>query len=122
MHGGNHMTDAIYRVEGTFSASHKMPGHEKCSHLHGHNYRVELFIRRSISTTDELQVDLSALKGTLRDVLEIYDHTHLNERIDYPSCENIALDIIDELQSRGITPTSVRVWETPLQWVEVVPG
>lgn len=116
------MTDAIYRVEGAFSASHEMPGHEKCSNLHGHNYRVEVFIKRSISTTNELQVDLSALKGTLRDVLEIYDHTHLNNRIAYPSCENIALDIIEELKSRNITPTSVRVWETPLQWVEIVPG
>lgn len=116
------MSKALYRVEGTFSASHCMPDHSRCGSLHGHNYTVEVFLKRELSESDHLQVDLSALKHTLREVLEGYDHTHLNDKIPYPSCENIALSIIEELAARGITASSVRVWETPLQWVEVIVG
>lgn len=113
------MTDIIYRVEGSFSASHMMPDHPKCQALHGHNYKVEVFVKRRLSGTEALQVDLSAFKRTVRAVLEVYDHTHLNDRIAHPSCENIALSIIEDLKAKGIVVTSVRVWETPLQWVEV---
>ncbi|MBU7025277.1 MAG: 6-carboxytetrahydropterin synthase [Theionarchaea archaeon] len=116
------MSRAVYRVEASFSASHCMPDHSRCSTLHGHNYTVEVFLRTELSASDHLQVDLSALKHTLREVLEGYDHTHLNDKIPYPSCENIALSILEELKARGVTPYSVRIWETPLQWVEVIPG
>ncbi len=114
------MTEVIYRVEGSFSASHMLPDHPRCSRLHGHNYTVEVFLKRTLPSSHELPVDLSALKHCLREVLDDYDHTHLNEKLDYPSCENIALLIAGELQKRGINPSSVRVWETPLQWAEVV--
>ncbi|MBU6996655.1 MAG: 6-pyruvoyl tetrahydropterin synthase family protein [Theionarchaea archaeon] len=116
------MSNAIYRVEGSFSASHCLPDHSRCGSLHGHNYIVEIFLKSEISESSHLQVDLSALKHTLREVLEDYDHTHLNDKIPYPSCENIALSIISELKIRGITVHSVRVWETPLQWVEIIAG
>jgi 6-pyruvoyltetrahydropterin/6-carboxytetrahydropterin synthase len=113
--------NCIYRVEGMFSASHSLPGHPKCSKLHGHNYKVELFVKmRNSFESEELVVDLSALKGILRDVLEIYDHTHLNDKISQPSCENVALSIANDIKTKGITPYKVRVWETPLQWVEVI--
>jgi 6-pyruvoyltetrahydropterin/6-carboxytetrahydropterin synthase len=116
------MSKAIYRVEGSFSASHRMPDHSRCGNLHGHNYTVEVFLKSELSAKDHLHIDLSAVKHSLREVLEGYDHTHLNDRIPYPSCENIALSVIEDLKTKGITPYSVRVWETPLQWVGVVVG
>lgn len=114
------MTEIVYRVEGTFSASHTLPDHPKCGRLHGHNYTVEVFLKKKVSVSEKPAVDLSALKHSLREILETYDHTHLNDRMQYPSCENIAFSVIADLQARGITPSSVRIWETPLQWAEVI--
>jgi len=121
MHGGNQMTKAVYRVMGTFSASHKMPGHSKCENLHGHNYTVEVFLTQSVMEESTLQVDLTELKASVREIIEIFDHTHLNDILDFPSCEQIALSIISRLHKTDIYPSSVRIWETPLQWVEIYP-
>ena len=63
-----------------FSAGHKVTGHEnKCSHLHGHNYRIYFTIRSDVGVDDLGRVlDFSAIKSYLCEWLESeWDHRFL---------------------------------------------
>ena len=63
-----------------FSAGHKVTGHEnKCSHLHGHNYRVHFIVRLGSGLDDIGRVmDFSVIKSLLCDWLESnWDHRFL---------------------------------------------
>jgi 6-pyruvoyltetrahydropterin/6-carboxytetrahydropterin synthase len=59
------------------------------------------------------------LKAKLNEVLERFDHTHLNEVAPFiainPSSENIASTVYNELQKKlpGFQLYSVEVWESP---------
>ncbi|TET00346.1 MAG: 6-carboxytetrahydropterin synthase [Hadesarchaea archaeon] len=56
-----------------FSAAHLIIGHEKCEHLHGHNYRVGVTVE---GEPDErgLVVDFLELKRILKQLCGRYDH------------------------------------------------
>ena len=56
-----------------FCAAHFLPGHPKCSALHGHNYEVSV---EMVGELDErgFILDFSLLKEKLRQILERLDH------------------------------------------------
>ena len=111
------------RVEDDFDASHVIPGHPgKCRNLHGHSYRVEVFV-----TGDQLDrngilegADFTQLKKTLGDLILRYDHKHLNDVIpDSTSAENIARTLFQQLRDVGTRGLEkVRVWESPRSYAE----
>ena len=110
------------RVEGDFDASHMISGHSKCKNLHGHFYKVEVFtIGEELDNNGILKdSDFLNLKGTLEDVINRYDHKHLNDIIgDNTTAENIAKTISEELKNKGINNLEkVRVWESPRNYAE----
>lgn len=60
----------------------------KCSRLHGHNYRVEIFCRSESLDQNGMVVDFGLVKSRVFDVL---DHKDLNEVLGFnPTSENIA--------------------------------
>lgn len=60
----------------------------KCSRLHGHNYRVEIFCRSETLDQNGMVVDFGLIKSRVFDVL---DHKDLNEVLGFnPTSENIA--------------------------------
>lgn len=111
------------RVEDEFNASHIIPGHPgKCRNLHGHSYSVEVFV-----TGDRLDrngilegADFAQLKKALSEVVDRYDHMHLNDIIpSNPTAENIAKTIFRELSDKGTEGLEkVRVWESPRSYAE----
>lgn len=105
-----------------FAAAHQlqMVG-EKCENLHGHNWKVEVFVTGKKLNEAGVLMDFGVLKKHLAEIMETIDHKFLNE-LDFfsekcqPSSENIARYIADRLQARIQSP-SVRVdrvtaWES----------
>ena len=100
----------------------------KCNNpnWHGHNYELEVTVSGEPSADTGYVVDLSELKQIMNDrVVDICDHANLNLDVPFlqgvmPSTENFAVAIwgqlVDALPSG--TLTSVRLFETPRNYVE----
>ena len=96
---------------------HLLPGHRKCGVPHGHTYRVEVTVEGPVK--DGMVVDFDVLKASVREVLKRFDHVDLNRLIAYPSCENLAAEVLKGLQERFADRTlGVRVWEGESKWAE----
>mgnify|MGYP007071564299 CR=1 FL=1 len=77
----------------TFCAGHRVLGHEnKCAHLHGHNYVVEV-TARSADTVDELGrvIDFSVIKAMLGNWLDTnFDHGFILHEQDTANIEYLS--------------------------------
>jgi 6-pyruvoyltetrahydropterin/6-carboxytetrahydropterin synthase len=105
------------KVEAIFSAAHSLRGYKgKCESLHGHNWKVEVELRRAALDPCGMVIDFTVVKKKLKKQLEILDHTHLNQ-IPYfkkvnPTSENIAHYLFDALNKQLSCVYSVTVWES----------
>ena len=117
-------------VEKHFDAAHYLRGYQgKCEEMHGHRYRVVVKISAEKLDDIGLAYDFSDLKRHLKDIIDRFDHTCLNDVPPFdkinPSSENIAATIYGELKEKlagdPVTLTSVEAWETPHQGVIYTP-
>jgi 6-pyruvoyltetrahydropterin/6-carboxytetrahydropterin synthase len=109
------------KIESSFSGAHRLTDYDgKCENLHGHNWKVEIFVSSSELAEDGMVLDFRKLKEITQAVLETLDHRYLNE-IPYfaeinPSSENIAKYIFDHLKDRleggQANLTKVTAWES----------
>ena len=87
------------RVEAEFSAAHFLSHyHGKCENLHGHNYRVRLWVRGAELDEGGMLADFSLLKKALNDSIATLDHSNLNDIKAFkndPSAERIAKYIFE---------------------------
>ena len=109
------------KVVTRFAAAHQltMVG-SKCENMHGHNWRIEVYVTGDKLDSGGVLVDFGEIKDHLAEVMEKLDHKYLNE-LEYfsdgnPSSENIAKFVATELQNR-IDNSSARVskvtaWES----------
>ena len=92
------------RVEAEFSAAHFLSHyHGKCEKLHGHNYRVRLWVRGAQLDEGGMLADFSLLKKALNESIALMDHSNLNEMEVFkndPSAERIAKFIFDAVKER----------------------
>jgi 6-pyruvoyltetrahydropterin/6-carboxytetrahydropterin synthase len=110
-------------IETEFSSAHQLRGYQgKCEHLHGHNWKIEVFVRGPRLNDIGLLVDFKELKLATKKVMDQLDHKNLNELTPFnekynPSSENIARYILDEvgaqINNEFRTVYKVRAWETP---------
>ena len=106
------------RVESSFAAAHRLVHYNgKCERLHGHNYRVRLWAKGDSLGEGGMLADFGKLKKALAEVLEILDHSDLNQIPffnDDPSAERIARYIYDLIvRAHADMPISaVDVFET----------
>ena len=117
-------------VEKHFDAAHFLRGYQgKCENMHGHRYRVVVRIAAEKLNDIDLAYDFTDLKRHLKDILERYDHTCLNDVPPFdkinPSAENIAAAIYNELKEKlsaaPVKLTCVEAWESPEQGVAYRP-
>jgi 6-pyruvoyltetrahydropterin/6-carboxytetrahydropterin synthase len=82
-----------------FEAAHVLPHHPgKCRDLHGHSYHLIVTVERPVDPATGLAVDFSEIKQTVRSaVIARVDHKSLNDLIDNPTAEEIAIWIWDRL-------------------------
>ena len=105
-------------VQFTFAASHFLTKyHGKCENLHGHNYTLIVTIKGPLQE-DGIVLDFKLLKKAVDErVVALLDHTHLNDRFENPSAENVAVWIWDRL--KGDLPLAeIRLYETDTSYVE----
>lgn len=87
----------VYRIAKSFNfcASHiqlNLPAEHKCSRLHGHNYKLVVYLEsESVDEQTGFVEDVAVLDGLKQYIDETIDHRHLNEIFDFaPSAENLA--------------------------------
>lgn len=82
-----------------FEAAHRLPKHPgKCRELHGHSYRLLVTVDLPVDPDSGLAIDFSDLKRTVRErVVDPLDHTYINDRIDNPTAEVMAVWIWKQL-------------------------
>jgi 6-pyruvoyltetrahydropterin/6-carboxytetrahydropterin synthase len=99
------------RVTGSFSAAHSIRGAGgKCENVHGHNYRVEVFISAPRLVPPGMVADFVEVRGKLKEILP--DHRDLNAVYDFnPTAENLARRFFDDL-ARFYPVRRVVVWES----------
>ncbi len=95
-----------------FAASHFLTKyHGKCEDLHGHNYKVIVTIEGELQD-DGMVLDFKIVKKTVKEkVISILDHKHLNDIIENPSAEHVAIWIWDKIKN-DIPLKKVTVYET----------
>ena len=92
------------RVETEFSAAHFLSHYRgKCENLHGHNYKVRLWVRGQELDEGGMLADFSILKKALKEVVDLMDHSNLNDLEVFqndPSAERIARFVFDKVKEK----------------------
>ena len=104
-----------------FAAAHQLRDFGgKCENLHGHNWKVEVYVSGQKLEDNGLLIDFKIIKDKTKEILERLDHKFINE-IEYfkktnPSSENIARYIFDSLahdiNNGNISVNRVTAWES----------
>ena len=102
-----------------FEAAHQLrnvePGH-KCGRLHGHSFRVRIYVAGDLDPQKGWVQDFAEIKTTFTPILkESLDHHFLNDirgLEESPTSENLAIWIWDQLRPRLPLLSGVEVAET----------
>ena len=105
-----------------FAAAHqlRMVG-EKCENLHGHNWRIEVYVGGEKLNSAGVLVDFGDIKKHVAEIMKSLDHRFLNELPFFgneipASSENIARYIGETMKQRldgsGVRVTRVSAWES----------
>jgi len=100
----------------SFEAAHRLPlvpETHKCSNLHGHSFKVRLYVEGPINSEGWV-MDFSEIKSIAKPAIDRLDHTYLNEveGLENPTSENIAKWIWQKLKPTLTNLNSVEVMET----------
>ena len=109
------------KVVTKFSAAHQltMVG-SKCENMHGHNWKVEVYVNGEKTDDAGVLMDFGVIKKHVREIMAMLDHKYLNE-LDYfrqnqPSSENIAFFVATELRKKidnsAVSVSRVTAWES----------
>ena len=97
---------------------------------HGHNYTLDLTVTGPIDAVTGMIVNIVDIKAAVEDVLEQFDHRHLNLDMDYfkdriPTTENLAVTLWDLIGPRLPAParlSNLRLHEDEDLYVEYLGG
>ena len=115
-------TNMIAFREFTFDSAHFLPnvpeGH-KCKNMHGHTYRLKVFIEGDLDETYGWIMDFAELKQSVSAILDIVDHKVLN---NIPGLHNPTCELLAEWLWHKIIPTvptlkKIELNETPFSGV-----
>ncbi len=107
--------------ETSISAAHLLRGYNgECSHLHGHNWRVQVTVKASALDELGMVIDFKMLDKHIKTIAEQLDHHFINEVSPFdtinPTSETLAAFIFKELAARidneRLAVFEVKVWET----------
>ena len=109
------------KIVSQFAAAHQLRGfHGGCEYLHGHNWKVEVFVSGQNLQEDGLLIDFRVIKEKTATLLNGLDHKFLNELEPFttlnPSSENMARHIFEflsrALNTENIRVSRITVWES----------
>ncbi|MCX7950477.1 MAG: 6-carboxytetrahydropterin synthase QueD [Clostridiales bacterium] len=100
-----------------FDAAHNLIHyHGKCERLHGHTYKLVVKLEGTLDH-EGMVYDFVELKKVVKErVIDKFDHAYLNDIIEQPTAENIAIyvwnQLYDVLKRDNCRLYEVEVWET----------
>jgi 6-pyruvoyltetrahydropterin/6-carboxytetrahydropterin synthase len=100
-----------------FDGAHKLLNYNgKCEKLHGHTWGVHVTVEAEVGAGG-IAFDFAKIKDIVQEkVLSLLDHSYINDIIEEPSAENIALWVWERL--KGALPLyEVKVYESPFSFV-----
>ena len=109
------------KIISQFAAAHQLRGFEGgCENLHGHNWKIEVFVSGEELGRDGLLIDFRLMKEETKKALDELDHQFLNELNAFktinPSSENIARHIfkslLRKLNNKDVKVSRVIAWES----------
>jgi 6-pyruvoyltetrahydropterin/6-carboxytetrahydropterin synthase len=129
----------------TFDSAHQLIGHKgKCANVHGHTYKLEVLLKGKLQGPDNITdegfvIDFSDVKRMVKDlVVDDLDHSFIaagNEPVIRTlmetkskvsilgfrtTAENLCMYICHKLREAGLPVFSIKLWETPTSWAEVL--
>ncbi|HNW82738.1 MAG TPA: 6-carboxytetrahydropterin synthase QueD [bacterium] len=116
------MRTEVYR-EIYFSSAHHLRNYcGKCENIHGHNWKVRLYVTRNELTATGFVMDFKDIDRILKKITDVLDHKDLNSMDEFkvlnPTAENIAkyifvqCDAEIKLQDSLSSVSKVMVWES----------
>ena len=105
----------IFR-EFSFDAAHFLPNvpeDHKCREIHGHTYRLKLYLEGPLDPVAGWVLDFAVLKREVNNVLSMVDHKMLNKvpGLENPTCELLCIWLWDELKKRLPLVSRVELYE-----------
>ena len=100
-----------------FDGAHKLLHYNgKCERLHGHTWTLHVSVEGDVDARG-IAFDFLKLKKIVEErVLDILDHSFINDVIENPSAENIALWSWNRLKD-ALPLREIKVFETPTSFV-----
>jgi 6-pyruvoyltetrahydropterin/6-carboxytetrahydropterin synthase len=108
--------------EFVFDAAHQLPDYDgKCERLHGHTWKLHVTVRSPVDPRSGIAFDFVMLKKIVMErVIDVLDHSFVNDFLEHPSAENICLFVWEKC--RDLPLYEVKVWETPTSFATYRPG
>ena len=109
------------KITSQFAAAHQLREIKGgCENLHGHNWKIEVFVIGSELGKDGLLIDFRLIKNATKKVIDELDHKFLNELAPFenaePSSENISRHIFESISQKlniqGVKVSKVTAWES----------
>ena len=108
-------------IKGDIASAHFLRGYPgKCKDLHGHTWKVEVFLAKEKLNELGMVEDFTVLKKNFKAFLERLDHKCLND-LEYfkdvnPTTENIAKYIYEHFadEAAPLKLVRVQVWESDM--------
>jgi 6-pyruvoyltetrahydropterin/6-carboxytetrahydropterin synthase len=106
----------------TFDSAHYLPnvpeGH-KCRQIHGHTYKLTIFIDGKPDEQHGWVMDFGVLKKTLEPIIEMVDHKLLNNLagLENPTCELLAVWLWNYIKRDIPSLSKIELNETPASGV-----
>lgn len=103
--------------EFTFEAAHRLPNlppEHRCAPLHGHSFRVRLYVRGPVDPVLGWVMDFGEIRAAFQPLHDGLDHNYLNdvEGLENPTSEVLARWIWQQLKPQLPELSQVRVHET----------
>lgn len=109
------------KIISQFAAAHQLREfHGACENLHGHNWKVEVYVEGTRLGKEGILVDFREIKQATKEAVDELDHRFLNELDAFkdmnPSSENIAHHIFKrvskKLNGKDVRISKVTAWES----------
>ncbi len=106
----------------TFDSAHYLPNvppEHKCRAMHGHTYRLVVFMEGPLDPHLGWVMDFAETKAAIQPVIARIDHKLLNQvpGLENPTCERIAVWIWDQIKPKLPLLTRIELHETPTSGV-----
>lgn len=107
----------------TFAAAHYLPEYEgDCQNLHGHEWTLDVSIKKRVNRKTGMVVDFSILKKIVQEyIISQFDHSYLNNYFENPTAENMLICfweiLMFDAHVKGLE--EITLWETATSFAKL---